>query len=256
MNYTPNPPWATALYLAQQKLEQGDSDGALPHFHEAADGAAVFGEVEGEMTARAGLAMALFGLGRAAEAVAPAKRAAVLADQLGQADEAALFRTLVQRLEQDQGEQARTPWFTALTAGRSAIEKGAIEEAVPHLEVAAKRANEAGAHGAEAAACSLLAQTLLALQQPFEALGPAQRALELAKLLGQADAVEAFEGLVEAAEAAQARMRRLEEMTNEAKVAIARAGSEVASAGAVVVGEGEGGGDGEGEGGSKKNDPN
>ncbi|MEZ4436586.1 MAG: tetratricopeptide repeat protein [bacterium] len=223
MNDTRTPPWAAALHTAQQLLERGDAAGALPHFEEAAGGALLFGSAEGEMTAQAGLAMALFGLGRAGEAIAPAKRAAALAEQLGQKAEAGLFRSLVQRLEADRGEQARSPWFTALTAGQTALEKGEIDEAVPHLEQAARRAAEAGAHGAEATACSLLAQTHLALQQPDDAIAPARRALALAQQLGQADAVAAFERLVDAALTAQERTRRMEATIADARAVLARA---------------------------------
>lgn len=244
MNDTRTPPWAAALHTAQQLLERGEAAAALPHFDEAAGGALLLGSTEAEMTARAGLAMALFGLGRAADAIEPAKRAATLAEQLGQKSEAALFRSLVQRLEADRGEQARSPWFTALTAGQTALEKGEIDEAVPHLKRAAKRAAEASAHGAEATACSLLAQTHLALQQPDDAIPPARRALALARQLGQDDAVAAFERLVEAALTAQARMQRLEETVSEAKAVLARAeAAEAAQAAAIAEASGEAGGE-------------
>lgn len=220
------PPWASALHLAQQKLEQGDSAGALPYFEEAAKGAEKASSAEGEMTARAGLAMALFGLGRAREAVPPARRAAELAEQLGQKSEAALFRSLVERLGQDGGEQARTPWFTALTAGQSALERGAIDEAVPHLERAVEQARAADAAGVEATACSLLAQCQLALQTPEDALPNARRALAIAEALGQADAVATFQKLVAAAETALERARQMQAMVDDAEAELARIGDD------------------------------
>lgn len=224
------PPWASALHLAQQKLEQGDSAGALPYFEEAAKGAEQADASEGEMTARAGLAMALFGLGHAREAVGPARRAAELAEQLGQKAEAALFRSLVERLGQDGGEQARTPWFTALTAGQSALERGAIEEAVPHLTRAVEQARAADAAGVEATAGSLLAQCHLALQTPDDALPLARRALEIATALGQAEAVATFEKLVTAAETAIERTRQMQAMVDDAEAELARIGEDEADA--------------------------
>lgn len=209
------PAWAVELHLGQQALGRGASDAAVPRFEKAVAGAAADGMTEGEMTASAGLAMALFGLGRAADAVKPARRAAELAEQLGQTAEAALFRALVQRLEQDRGEQATSPWFKTLTSGQSALERGDVEGALPDLERAIELAREADVRGAEATACSLYAQSLLALQRPEEALAPARRAMALAAELGQDDAIETFRKLETAALTALERLGKLDGMLEE-----------------------------------------
>ncbi len=221
------PQWAIELHLAQEALGRGASGEALPFFEKAYAGAARAQATEGEMTAAAGLAMALFGLGRPQPAIAPAKRAAELADALGQQAEAALFRALVTRLEEDGGEQADSPWFSSLTAGQSLLERGDIDGALPELRRAIELAAQAGARGAEATACSLEAQSLLALQRPEEALDPARRAIALATDLGQPDAVEAFQKLEQAAIVAMERLDKLENMLDEAAAAAEKAAEQL-----------------------------
>lgn len=238
------PEWAIELHLAQEALGRGASDEALPYFEKAVAGSMRAQNLEGEMTACAGLAMALFGLGRPQPAIGPAKRAAELAEQLGQQAEAALFRALVTRLEEDRGEQADSPWFSALTAGQSLLERGDIEGALPELRRAIELAQKAEARGAEATACSLEAQSLLALQRPDEALVPARRAIRLADELGQQDAVDAFRKLEDAALVAIERLAKLEGMLDEAAAATAEA-VEAAEAAEAARESGAGAGGGE-----------
>lgn len=211
------PEWAVELHLAQQALQRGDSEEALPRFERAVVGSQRAQSDEGEMTACAGLAMALFGLGRSEAAIGPARRAAELAEAMGQQAEAALFKALVLRLEQDGGEQAASPWFSALTSGQALLEQGDVEGALPDLRRAVELAREAGSRGAEATACSLEAQSLLALQRPQEALPSVRRAMELATALGQADAVATFRKLEEASLLAIERLERLDGMLEEAE---------------------------------------
>lgn len=232
------PEWAVELHLAQQALQRGASQEALPLFEKAVHGARLARSVEGEMTACAGLAMALFGLGRPQPAVAPARRAAELAEKMGQHAEAALFRALVQRLEQDGGEQAASPWFATLTAGQAKLEKGDIEGALPELQRAVELAHAADARGAEATACSLVAQSYLAIQQPADALPAVHRAMALAIELGQEDAIETFRKLEQAALTAIERLGRLDGMLEEAAAAAEQAADGIG--GATDEGDGEG----------------
>ncbi len=225
------PEWAVELHMAQQALQRGASDEALPRFEKAVSGARKARSIEGEMTACAGLAMALFGLGRPQPAVTPARRAAELAEQMGQKAEATLFRALVQRLEQDGGEQAKSPWFAALTAGQARLEKGDIEAALPELQQAITLAQAADARGAEATACSLVAQSYLALQQPQDALPPVRRAIALAHELGQADAIETFGKLEQAALTAIERLGKLDGMLDEVTEAAEQAAADLEDVG-------------------------
>ncbi|MCA9537359.1 MAG: tetratricopeptide repeat protein [Myxococcales bacterium] len=207
----PAPEHHRILVAGQQALEKGQPAVAIAFFERTITVAAKLGDREAEMTAQAGLAMAHFGLGRPADALAPARRAAELAAAQGQADEAALFGALVQKLETDLGG-AEPKWFAPMTKGQAALERGQIEEALPSLEEAARLAREVDATGAEATICSLLAQGFLALHRPKEALPHARRALAIAEQLGQTEAVDAFRKLIAATETAIERVQRIEDL--------------------------------------------
>lgn len=183
------------LQLAMQALSNQDSEAAITLLEALFDREASLAEVS-EMFARGIYATALAAAGRIPDAYAAATRAHALATKLEDPESAAHYAGLVHQLEiigmSDEAiEMAFNNAANALDRGDYATAETELNTiliaALSHLRV-----------DVEASARGMLAQALLLRGAHAEARPHVERALAIAKELGDSDVYEHFEHLLEA----------------------------------------------------------
>ena len=191
-----------AFDTAGEALTRGDADAAIATLEPLAEVALLVGAADVEASACGMLAQALIMGGRADDARAPIARAVAIADALGDAGAKAHFEALAASIADHSASHAvgaarlTEELRTVTDAARAMLADDRPAEAAEALRGAAERAREAGLPAAEATARGLLAQALLNTQSRPEALVAASRALELATLLGDDEAIDGFTQLV------------------------------------------------------------
>ena len=147
------------------------------------------------------LAQALALTGRSSDAAEPAARGLAIAEELGDPEAAAHFGQIIASLKSGDA-QALVQAQTSERVMARCAEAGKLldaedsEGAIALLAEAAQEAAEAGAGYAEAGARGQLAQVLMLSGKREEATTEAERALELAKDLGDSQAAEQFQELI------------------------------------------------------------
>lgn len=221
------------LKAARKALEAGHPDDALAALTPVLHRSRELGARDAEMLCLGLLGPALDQLDRHDEALRAAHKALAIAEALEDAESAGHFEAMVAQLEtgslqgpSDPGEPLTDDEIgAAFDKAELALTQGNAAAAVGILAALATATRQQARTADEASACGMLAQALMMCGREADAAQPAARGLEIARELGDPQAIAHFSALAESLQGPDGAGAEIERARVAAQVAAACEGA-------------------------------